>query len=105
MQRPCEVGDRPTATAVFYDLSDPPVATNPTTVKVLTRSPAGTETVYVYGVDVQVTNPSTGVFQFLFPQITTSGSWYIRFNGTGTITASVEDAFPVTPSKYTTPLP
>ena len=103
MQRACDVGDRPTATFTFYDLDG--VLINPSTVKVVTRSPVGTETTYTYGVAVELSNPSTGVFEFLFPQLTAAGRWYIRCNGSGSVTSSLEDSFEVRASGYTTPLP
>lgn len=105
MQGYFDIGDRPVSTVEFFDLSG--AFADPTTVKVVTRNPSGTETAYTYGVASEVAKTSTGIYTFTFPQFTATqaGAWYIRWNGTGTVTASFEDGFTVRASAYTTPLP
>lgn len=100
-----DVGDRPSVVADFCDATG--ALADPTTVKVVTRNPSGTETAYVYGVASELTKTATGIYQFTFPQFTATqaGAWYIRWNGTGTVTASFEDTFTVRSSAFTTPLP
>ena len=70
----CDVGDKPEVTWVFYPAGST-TPTDPTTIKVVTRNPSGTETAYTYGVAPEVTKVSTGVYKFTFPQNTTAGTW------------------------------
>lgn len=100
------VGKKPTFTASFYAEATGAL-TNPSTVKFVTRNPAGTETTYVFGVATEVTNPSTGIFKFAMPQLAAShvGQWSIRVNGTGTVVTSDEATFEVLDTEFATPLP
>lgn len=100
-----DIGDRPVVTCEFFDLTG--AYADPTTVKVVTRNPSNTETAYTYGVASEVTKTSTGIYVFTFPQFTSThaGAWYIRWNGTGAVTASFEDTFTVRSTAFTTPLP
>jgi uncharacterized protein YfaS (alpha-2-macroglobulin family) len=99
-----DIGDQPTFQYEFRNISN--VLTNPATVKVTTKNPTGTETVYTFPV-AQLANPSTGVYQFTIPQLTASqvGDWTIRANFTSSNSQSIEDTFTVRPSAFTTPLP
>lgn len=99
-----DIGDQPTFQYEFRNISN--VLTNPTTVKVTTLNPSGTQNTYTAPV-AQITNPSTGVYQFTIPQFTSSqvGDWTIRANFTSTNSQSIEDTFTVRPSAFATPLP
>ena len=100
------VGKKLTFSAAFY-AEETVALTDPTTVKFITRNPAGTETVYVNGVASEVTNPSVGVYKFAMPQLTAThiGSWGIRVNGTGAVVTSDEATFEVITTEFATPLP
>lgn len=48
---------------LFVDFKDSTgAAVNPTTVTLLTKSPSGAETEYVYGTDAEIGKPSTGTY-------------------------------------------
>jgi hypothetical protein len=64
------------------------VATDPTTIKLKFKTPAGVVTTYTYGVDAQVVRSGTGVYYFDL-SFTTHGEWWYRAEGTG----AVEEAF------------
>lgn len=100
------IGQKPLFTARFFAASTG-VLTDPTTVKFISRNPAGTETVYTYGSSSEVTKTSTGVFTFALPQLSAAhaGSWLLRVNATGTVVTSGEVTFECLDSEYTTPLP
>jgi len=100
------VGQQPTFTVRFFS-EGVGALTDPTTVKFITRNPAGTETVYTYGSSSEVTKTSTGIFKFAMPQLASThvGSWTIRVNGTGVCIASHEATFEVLDTEFATPLP
>jgi hypothetical protein len=80
----------------------------PASLKVITRNPAGTETVYTAGSSSEIVNPSTGVYVFTLPRITATqeGAWIVRCNTTGTGTTwSIVWTFTVPNDPFTTPLP
>jgi hypothetical protein len=100
-----DVGDKPT---FVFKVNDPNgTLADPTTVKVLTRNPAGTETTYVYSVATEIVKTAIGTYEFTIPQFTSTqvGGWSIRCNGSGGVTSSTEDTFIVRETAYTTPLP
>lgn len=80
---------------------------DPTTIKVVTRDPAGTEADYVYGTDGEVTKLSTGKYQYAMGQLTGAmvGSWRIRWNATGALISARTGIFEVVEDGFTTPLP
>lgn len=75
---------------------------DPTTVTFRFRNPSGTETSYVYGVNVELVRDSLGVFHVdLTPNA--SGSWYRRWIGTGAAAVAKESSFAVDKTFFTTP--
>jgi hypothetical protein len=70
------------------------VLTNPTTVTFTVQAPSGVETSYVYGTDSEVTRSSTGIYRMTL-QLNTSGEWYCRVVGTGTVEACDETLQPI----------
>lgn len=60
---------------------------NPTTVRLLVRSPAGVITTYTTG---QLTNPSTGVFERSFI-VSAEGRWSYRWESDGNVRAGTAD--------------
>jgi len=61
-----------------------PVDADPTTVRGMFRTPAGTWTTYVYGTDAQLVKDNTGDYHFIIyiPNAATSaGEWVYRFEG------------------------
>ena len=68
------------------------VLTDPTTVVVTVRSPAGTTTTPSVG------HPSTGVYTAV-ATLDLAGEWIYRFDGTGTITVSRDGAVTCTASR------
>ena len=80
---------------------------DPTGIKFVTRTPAGSETSKVYGVDSEVTKLSTGIYQYAFGTIAASaeGVWHLRCNASGALVSAREATFEVVNSVFTTPLP
>ncbi len=69
-------------------------AADPSTILVKVKDPIGAETTYTYGVDVNVTKASTGVYNAtLTPAI--AGLWWYRWEGTGALIAQDEASFTV----------
>jgi hypothetical protein len=52
-----------------------------------------------FGVDPEITNPSTGVYQVTLT-VNTTGNWHYRFYSTGTGTGAGEGAFNVKSSRF-----
>ena len=100
MSEKYDIGDRIESTGTFRNAAK--VLTNPTTARFKIRKPDGTETTLQFGVDGDVTNPSTGVFKCPVT-FDAAGSWYLRWVGTGAIVAAVEDEVVVEVSQFTTP--
>lgn len=100
-----DVGDQPIFQFEWFSRDG--ALEDPTTLKVVPRNPAGTETVYVYGVAAEIVKTAVGIYEFTIPQFTAShvGAWSLRSNATGPTTASFEDTFEVRQTNYTTPLP
>lgn len=78
--------------------TDPPFTTltgtptDPSIVTVRWRDPAGIETVWVYGVDLQVVRESAGIYHTDIP-VSQQGVYAYRFEGTGTLVAVAEGQF------------
>jgi hypothetical protein len=82
--------------------------TAPSSLKVITRNPAGTETVYVLGVASEIATVAAGTYTFTLPVITAAheGGWLCRVNlGGSTTTTAKAWTFTVPESGFTTPLP
>ena len=75
-------------------------ATDPTTITLTVRTPAGVEASYTYAL-AELTKSSAGVF-YRDQDCTESGTWYYRFTGTGAVKAAGEAAFVVRRSQFTT---
>lgn len=63
--------------------------TNPTAVTADVSDGDGVQTTYTYGVDSELTRPSTGVYK-LELLLDPPGEWSIRFTGTGTAAGTQE---------------
>lgn len=74
------------------------VNTDPTTVTLKVQNPAGTETSYTYAAS-EVTKSATGVY-YKDVTLSTSGVWYYRWIGTGTVVSADEDYLFVKPSEF-----
>ena len=85
------------STATFENASD--VATDPTVVTVVYRPSDGTEVTKIYGTDGEVVKSATGVF-YIDLAANSSGSWRVRWTGTGTVVAAVETSFVVDNSEF-----
>ena len=82
------------------------VPADPTTVTLAILNPDGTERDYTWtaaspGTDIQ--HPSTGVFTFNAPTITTAGPHYCRAKGIAGLVAAAELGIGVRRSKFTSP--
>ena len=86
-----DVGDRVTIQATFTDENS--VLTDPDTVQLEIKNPAGTVTT------PSVSNPSTGVYEgsVLFDA---DGLWWYRWEGTGTVDAAEEGSMSVRESQF-----
>ena len=92
-----DIGDGVTLSAAFATKAG--VATDPTTVTVRVKNPAGTVTDYVYGTDEEVVRDSDGAFH-LDVLVDASGTWYYRCAGTGAVQAAAEGSFTVRSSQF-----
>ena len=79
------------------------VAVTPTTIVVIIRDPAGTETTTT-SPNAAITTPVTGTIKYTFPTaLNLAGTWSVRMKGTGgTITAG-EGTISVATSNFTSP--
>jgi uncharacterized protein YfaS (alpha-2-macroglobulin family) len=92
-----DLGDAPRAIAEFRDFAG--VLTDPTTVTVKVRKSDGTNFTKVYVTDSEVIKESTGIYHI---DIATDvhGVWTIRWEGTGTVKAAIEQRFNVKRSDF-----
>ena len=84
-----------------YDVGDK--AVDPTTVTFMWRTPAGTETSYVYGVASEVARDAVGVYRFTAPIIAARGPHACRVKSTGAAVAAAEIVVTARRSEFTTP--
>lgn len=90
-----DIGDVVRVTETFTVNGTP---TDPSTLTVKVKIPAGTITTYVYGVDAQVVRSSAGVF-YVDVTPATPGTYAVRFHGTGAAAPGAdEQTFTVDPS-------
>ncbi len=82
------VGSQLTLKAVFRTAEGE--AANPSTVTMDLKDPAGVVTTYSYLTDNELTRTSTGHYEFLLV-FDTAGTWYARWNGTGSLIAHSRD--------------
>ncbi len=90
-----DVGDRVRCSVAFTDGATPPVDTDPTAI-VVTIDPPGTGVVTYTYPDVNVVKDATGRYHVDF-DATKEGRWWVRWTGTGAITAADITNFLVTP--------
>jgi hypothetical protein len=89
------VGGRVRASVTFKDIQGQPA--DPTSVVAKFQDGGGSETTRTY--PTGITKVSTGNY-YTDIDITGSGTWYVRWNGTGAVVAAVEEAFSVLPSQF-----
>ena len=82
------IGSYPAGSSVrlkgsFYNASD--ALTDPTTVSLTVKDPAGTSTTYTYAL-AQLTKSATGIY-YRDVTMATAGKWLYRFAGTGSCIA------------------
>ncbi len=80
------------------------VPTDPTTVTFYLRDPLGVVTVYVFGVDTEVTNPGVGVYELRPGPLDIGGVWPYRVTGSGAVEATIEGELTILPSSVLTPV-
>ena len=98
MSHSYDIGDQAVLTAVFTNATSG-AAIDPTAVYVQIKTPSDVITTYQYGVDPEVTNPSTGTYQ-ISVSITEHGIWYYRWYSTGTGMAAGEGRFDAKSSEF-----
>jgi hypothetical protein len=86
-----DVGDGVRATVEFRNLAG--ALANPTSVVAKLKNPAGTVTTLAWS------HPSTGLYYVDFT-FTAPGTWWLRFEGTGTVVAAQEFAMRVRPTRF-----
>lgn len=100
MNETFDIGDEVKMEVVFTNDSN--VAADPTTVTLKVKNPAGTVTTYTYAGGT-VTKDGTGAYHkdFTIPSSGDSvGGWEYRYEGTGAVTAAVENVFDVRESSF-----
>ena len=91
-----DIADRAKLQATFHANG---ALTDPDNVELQIKTPAGTTSSHVYGVDGNVVQDSTGVYYYLL-QLTAAGTYYYRWEGSGTLYAGGEEGLIVSPSKF-----
>lgn len=79
------------------------VLADPTTVVFTVLDPDGDETIYTFGVDVNVTHPATGIYICKLTPPLPTGTYRYLCVGTGAVVASSEDMFDIEASGVLTP--
>jgi hypothetical protein len=78
-------------------LTNGTTATDPTTITLIVRNPAGVETSYTAG----FSHPTTGNYAYNYDLTNAlSGIWWYRYVGTGSAQAANENSFWVHPSNF-----
>jgi hypothetical protein len=72
-----------------YRDPDTGVLTDPSSVTVVVRTPAGVETTYTFGVSSQLTKVSSGIYQLLIP-LTLTGTYKWKWTGTAVDKVAVD---------------
>lgn len=90
------LGDKIRLSAVFKNSAG--TATDPTTISLKVRIPAGTIAEYTYAAS-ELTRASAGNY-YLDYAPATSGDYLLRWAGTGAVQAATEDHFQVLPSGF-----
>ena len=89
-----DIGDAPTVTASFYNLSD--ALTDPTAVTAKMVEPDGTQTTLA-----GVTKSTVGVYTETLPTLDQAGTHVVKFFGTGALTAAEEVRIEVRKTRVT----
>ena len=84
-------------TGTYTDQND--AAVDPTVVVFKYKNPAGTITSLTYGVNDEVVKDGTGIYH-VDVDGDTSGTWYYRFESTGTAKAGGEEQFEIYESEF-----
>lgn len=77
---------------------------NPTTVTYTVLAPDGSEQVYVWPTDAEVSNPEVGTFELSLPPQIPPGEWRFRAEGAGALVQAREGAFTVLESAVLDPI-
>jgi hypothetical protein len=88
-----DVGDKARVTATFGSGS-----IDPSTVVAKVKNPLGQVTTYTYGTDAALVRSSLGVY-YIDVSLTVAGTWWVRFESTGTGQAAEERELRALPSK------
>lgn len=75
------------------------VLTDPTAVVAKYEDPSGNETTKTYGTDPEVVKESAGVY-YIDISVDEAGTWYCRFNGTGTLQTATEQSFTAAATQF-----
>jgi hypothetical protein len=100
-----DIGDQVRWATVFRNVSA--VATDPTTVKAKIRTPGGTETEYVYGVDAAVVRTGVGAYyvDVTFTESSSSARpWSLRWVASGNLVTAEERHIRVRTTNFADPL-
>lgn len=89
------VGQRIRASVTFKDINGE--LADPSTVVAKYQDGSGAETTRTY--PTGITKTGTGRY-YTDIDISNAGTWYVRWNGTGTMVAAVEEAFSVLPTQF-----
>jgi len=74
-------------------------AVDPTAVNFMYRNPTGVIVVLVYGTDAAVVKSATGIY-YVDVNANSAGTWWVRYESTGTGQAADEESFDVMPSEF-----
>ena len=91
MSNTYDVGDLVRVDSAFKDILG--AAADPTTVTLKVLPPGGTVLTYTYAL-AEVTKSGTGAYYKDIP-VTTAGTWYYRWLGTGAVVSAGEEYFHV----------
>lgn len=91
------LGDTVKLAALFTDEDD--VAVDPTSILLSIRKPSGVETVYTYGVDIDLVKNAVGSYSLTLVA-DEHGIWWYKFEGLATGQTSQESYFEVNRSVF-----
>lgn len=91
-----DVGDLIRVSGIFTNEDDE--ETDPTVTTFKFTDPSGNTTTYIYSTDGELSRTKAGNFHVNI-SIDESGTWYYRWEGTGTVQAAEEGSFVVRPSR------
>jgi hypothetical protein len=96
-----DIGDRVRCSVAFTNLAG--AAADPTTIAFKVRTPGGTETEYVYGVNAEVVRTATGAY-YVDVTLTAASDWSVRFVASGSIVTATEQTVRVRRTAFSDPL-